>query len=363
MDTSDTGISFDEQGVCNHCRRYDERSRRELFRGEEGRRKLEKIIAEIKRAGRHKEYDCIIGLSGGVDSTYVAYVVKQYGLRPLAVHLDNGWDTEIAVSNINNIVTRLGIDLHTHVINWQEFKDLQLAFLRASVVNAEIPTDHAIVAIMYGLTRKYGVNYIITGGNIVTESMMPRSWFYDSRDWRHVKAIHRRYGNIKLKTFPKVKGFHFLYYTFFKRVKFFPILNYLDYDKQEAIKVIEQELGWKNYGLKHHESIYTRFYQTYILPHKFNIDKRRVHLSSLIVSGQMTREEALREMAKPPLPPDRLRDEKEYVIKKLGLKPEDFEQIMSSSAKDHREYPNNEQLVRKFNFVVRLARNLATLNR
>ena len=285
------------------------------------------------------------------------------GLRSLAIHLDNGWDSELAINNINNSVEKLGIELKIVSCNWEEFRDLQLSFLKASVANAEIPTDHAILSILYHTAADKGIGYIISGGNIVTEAIMPESWGYDPKDLKFIKGIHKKFGKIKLKTFPQLTLFDWVNYTFIKRIKFIPILNYIPYVKENAKKLIEKELNWKDYGLKHYESIYTRFFQGYILPKKFNVDKRRAHLSTLICSGQMSREEALKEMERSPYPSEKMMEEdKEYVIKKLGLSREEFARIMSAPIKGFQDYPNNHSLFTKLNFFVKLAKKKATLN-
>ncbi|MBA7576798.1 hypothetical protein ES708_18640 [subsurface metagenome] len=363
MDTTDPEIVFDEAGVCNHCRKYVERAKRELYYDEAGEEKLKYIINKIKDEGKKKEYDCLIGVSGGLDSTMVAYTVKKLGLRPLAIHLDNGWDSDIAIDNIKNAVEKLDIKLKMVRCDWEEFKDLQLSFLRASVANAEIPTDHAIVALLYHTAAEKGIRYIISGGNIVTEAIMPKSWGYDPKDLKQIKGIHKRFGKIKLKTFPQLTLFDWVYYTFVKKIKFIPVLNYILYIKEVAKKLIEKELNWKDYGGKHYESVYTRFFQGYILPTKFGFDKRRAHLSTLICSNQISREEALKEMQRSPYPSEKMMEEdKKYVIKKLGLSEEEFEEIMSTPIKTYRDYPNNYFLFSKLKFFVKLARKKATLN-
>jgi len=362
MDTSEQEIQFDEKGICNHCKSYEERARKEVYLFEAGQKKLKRLADEIKENGKNKEYDCILGLSGGMDSSMVAYLVKKLGLRPLAIHLDNGWNTEVSVQNIENLVKNLNIDLHTYATDWEEFKDLQLSFLKASVINCEIPTDHAIVAILYRTAAKKGLRYIMSGGNIVTEGIMPESWGYDPKDWRHIKGIHKRFGREPLKSFPRLILFDWVYYTFLKRVKFIPILNYYDYSKKEAAQILENELGWKNYGGKHFESIYTRFFQAYILPKKFNIDKRRAHLSTLICSGQLSREQALKEIEADPYPLDLFEKDREYVLSKLGLTDKEFEEIMSFPVHSYKDYPNNYFWFENLNFFVRLAKRMATYN-
>lgn len=362
MDTTDPAIRFDENGVCNHCKRYEERTSREMHYDEAGQEKLEKLVATIKERGKNKEYDCLIGVSGGADSTMVAYVVKkQLGLRPLAVHLDNGWDSELAVSNIQRTLDRLGIDLYTHVLDWEEFKDLQLSFLKSSVINAETPTDHAIMALLFHTASERGVPYILGGSNLVTEGIMPSSWMYDHRDWRQIKGIHNRFGKIRLKTYPHYTLAEMAYYILVKRIKYIPILNFVPYHKNQARELIQQELGWREYRFKHHESIYTRFYQSYILPAKFNVDKRKAHLSSLILSGQITREEALNELKKDIYPPDLIDQDKEYVGKKLGLTEEEFDGIMALPIKSFREYPNSQLLFNRLLPLINYTKRITTL--
>ncbi|CAB1063926.1 N-acetyl sugar amidotransferase WbpG [Olavius sp. associated proteobacterium Delta 1] len=360
MDISDSEITFDENGICCHCKTYEAKARAGLYQGKAGREMLNKLIRVVRERGKNKKYDCIIGLSGGVDSSMVAFQVKKLGLRPLAVHLDNGWDSELSVFNIENIVKKLDIDLYSYVLNWEEFKDLQLSFLKASVMNCEGPTDHAIVAILYHLAADNGIRYIFSGSNIISEAILPASWGYDSKDWRHIKAVHKKLGNVKLTTFPRLTLFHFAYYTFVKQIGFIPILNYIDYNRKDAINVLKHELGWEEYGAKHCESIYTRFFQTYILPKKFNIDKRRAHLSTLVCSGQITREDALKEIAREPSSTDSLEQDRQYFIKKFDFTEEEFNSIMSAPTKSFKEYPNNYFWFEKLSFIVHFAHRKAT---
>jgi len=338
MDTSDPDIEFDQNGVCNHCRAYDKVVKSRVFAGEEGRKRLEEIVAKIKKDGVGKRYDCIIGVSGGVDSTFVAYKVKQLGLRPLAVHLDNGWDSELAVNNIHKALNSLGIDLHTHVIDWEEFKDLQLAFLKASTPDSEIPSDHAIVSILYQMAEKIGVKYIIIGRNVRTETHIAPAWSMGHFDWKYIESVHKQFGHVPLKTFPHRNRRQELYYR--EKQQWINILDYVDYVKKDAIKILEQELGWQYYGGKHFESIYTRFFQGYILPRKFRYDKRRGHFSSLICSGEMTREQALETLKDPPYPLEMQKADREYVVKKFGITEEEFERIMNLPKKTIYDYPS-----------------------
>jgi N-acetyl sugar amidotransferase len=356
MDTSDPEIEFDGDGVCNHCRKYERKAHRQLVLGDEGKHRLQAIAAVIKKKGRRKDYDCVLGLSGGVDSSFAAYHVKRLGLRPLLVHLDNGWNTPISNQNIEKIARAFGLDLHTHVIDWEEFKDIQLSYLKASVVDIEVPTDQAIFALLYAAAVKNRVKYIITGTNLATEGVMPLSWVYNKIDLRNLKDIHRRFGRTRLKTFPMFGIGRRLFYEYVLRILQIPVLNYVPYRKEEAKEIIARELGWQDYGGKHYESIFTRFYQAYILPRKFNIDKRRAHLSALICSGQITRDEAMEKLAQPLYSEEELARDREYVLKKLGLSPEEFEEIMRLPARSHLDYRSD---VRIRQFVSSLKRKLA----
>jgi N-acetyl sugar amidotransferase len=343
MDTSDPAISFDEQGVCNYCRQYERAGAAGWQRGAAERRsKLEQLVAEIKRAGERSEYDCVIGLSGGVDSSYVAYIAKQQGLRPLAVHIDNGWNSELAVKNIENIVRTLQIDLFTHVIDWEEFKDLQLAFFRASVVDIEMLSDNAIFVGLYKIAKQHKIKYILNGVNNATEAVMSPAWLYTNKyDSRNIRSIYKRFGGgKKLRTYPLLNLYEYLRYRAWPDVKDVSVLNYLDYNRAAAVKLLQTSLGWRDYGGKHWESKFTQFYQAYMLPVKFKFDKRRAHLSSLIVSGQIGREEALKAMAQELYPAARLREDKEYVLKKLGLSDAQFAAIMALPVRSHYDYPS-----------------------
>jgi len=362
MDTTDPEIVFDGDGVCNHCHEYDRLVEQKVIRGEAGLRYLEKLTAKMKRAGRGKPYDCIIGVSGGVDSTYVAYRVKKMGLRSLAVHMDNGWDSELAVKNIEETLKRLGIDLFTEVLDWEEFKSLQVAFLRSSTPDSEIPSDHAIAAVLGNLADKLKVKYIISGVNVRTETHVPRAWSQGHFDWRYISSVYRKFGHGKLITFPHVDLF-----TYYRRLvtqRRIDILNYLDYDKHKAMKILEKELGWRYYGGKHYESIYTRFYQGYILPVKYGYDKRRAHLSSLVCSNEITREAALVEIEKPSYAPSMQEEDREYVIKKLGLTEESFESILDAEPKSYQDYPSYGQFLEGplVGGLYNLARNLYRFN-
>ena len=342
MDTSDPEIIFDENGVCNHCRSYEVRAKNELHEPEQAQRKLKLLVDEIRRSGNGRKYDCVLGVSGGVDSTTAAYTVRKMGLRALAVHVDNGWNAELAVSNIENTLNVLGVDLHTCVIDWEEFRNLQIAFFKSSVANVEVLTDHAITAEMFRCAYQYDIKYVISGGNVATEAIMPDSWMYDARDLRHIKAINKKFGEMPLKTFPHCSLARYFYYIFIKRIKYIPILNYINYNKEEAKDLIQRELGWRDYGGKHYESIFTRFFQAYYLPKKFSIDKRLAHLSTLICSKQITREKALSELSKPAYPKELFDEDYEFFLKKMKLTTEEFEEIINAPPRTYKDYPSNK---------------------
>lgn len=335
--TDDPEMHFDYAGVCSHCHYYDEQKTLFLKTGEEAERLLAETLEKIRTYGKGRKYDCLIGVSGGVDSSYVALLAHRFGLRALCVHFDNGWNSELAVMNIENIVNRLGFDLYTYVINWDEFRDLQLAYLRASVVDIEVLTDHAIYGAMFKIAKDHDIKYVLGGHNVATEGILPYRWTYNKMDYINIRDIHRQYGQQELKTYPfldrKMKKF-----IRDSGVEFVNYLNWVPYLKDSVKVSLQQELGWRDYGGKHYESIWTRFYQGYILPRKFGIDKRKAHLSTLICSGQMTRAEALEEMKKPILDENLLAADMEFVLKKLGLSRQEFDAIMAMPVRAHREF-------------------------
>ena len=333
-------IEFDENGVCNYCRAYDKNSSGILFNEDLKEKKLEEIVKRIKAEGIGRPYDCVLGISGGVDSSYLAFMASKLDLRILVVHYDNGWNSGLAVKNIENIVNKLNLDLYTYVNDWYEYRDLQLAFLKASVIDIELITDHAIVAALYLVARRYKIKNILFGDNHATESILPPSWYHWKNDLLNIRAIHRKFGTIPLKTYPVINFYNRLLIDYFRNTNFISLLNYMDYDKEKAKKTMIEEVGWSDYGGKHFESIFTRFYQGYILPVKFGVDKRKAHFSSLILAGQMTRAEALEELKTNPYTPEQAREDKEYVIKKFGLTAEEFENIMKLPVKSHYDYPS-----------------------
>lgn len=352
MDTSDPIISFDEHGNCNHCNDYQAKLPYAIKKGKEGKIFLNEQIEKARIAGKGKKYDVIMGLSGGMDSSYVAYNAKKFGLRILAVHLDNGWNSELSVKNIENCIKYVGADLYTHVIDWEEFKNLQIAYLKAGVIDIEALTDHAIRSIIYKLTAKYGIEYNLAGSNFATESILPNAWVYNKLDFKNIKSINSRFGSKKIKTFPGMSLGKYIYYRSFAKIKPIDVLNYVDYEVDKARLEMENGMGWQYYGGKHHESIFTKFYQGYILPEKFGVDKRKAHYSTLICSGNMSREDALGRLSKGIYTERELNDDKEYVLKKLGLTDTEFNKIMSKEPVSHLAYPNNSFL---FNFFKKFA--------
>ena len=341
LDTTSSSISFDKEGICNYCHAFDKQMKKFIqINPSLKQRNLDEMVRYIKRIGKGHKYDSILGLSGGVDSTYMAYFAKKLGLRPLAVHFDNGWNSELAVKNIENIVTKLGIDLQTYVINWQEFKEIQLAYMRASVVDIEVPTDQLIFAALNKIASQNGIKFILSGANIVTEYGMPEDWAYRRKlDQVNLLNIYKRFGKgDKLETLPKFGYYQQYYYSKIRGIQTLSLLNYTEYNKAHVKELIAQELDWRDYGGKHYESIFTRFYQGYILPNKFGIDKRKAHLSALICSGQITRSQALQELQYNAYSLEQQEADKEFVLKKFDLSVSDFESIMKATRMEHDDY-------------------------
>lgn len=360
MDTTDPEIRFDAGGVCNHCTAAMERIRRQVLPPVEQKAALDDLVEKVRSEGKGLDYDCIIGVSGGVDSTATAYWVKKIGLRPLAVHFDNGWDSELAVDNIKRTLEALDIELFTHVVDWEEFRDLQLCFVKASVANCEVPTDHGITALLFRMACKVGTRFVLSGSNVVTEAIMPNSWGHYNQDLKHMIALHRRFGTVALKTMPTISLGQYLYYVLVRRIRQIPFLNYVQYDKAEAKKMLAREIGWRDYGAKHSESIWTQYFQGHYLPVKFGYDKRKAHLSSLICSGQMTRDQALAEMEKPAYEPELLRQDTQFVLKKFGLTAEEFEAILQMPPKKAADYPSHYFLFHRLERLKNVFRYVAT---
>jgi N-acetyl sugar amidotransferase len=358
-DESIPGLSFDDEGVCNLARDGQWRLANEVFHGEKGTQRLKGWADAMKAAGKGRDYDCIIGVSGGVDSSIVAVRVVELGLRPLALHLDNGWNIDLAVTNIERLVKCLNIDLITHVVDWREIRDLQRAYIKASVMDLECVSDHAINTLLYRTANKLGIKYVIHGGNVATESTMPASWGYDKRDGKNLLAIHKAYGEVPLKTYPYMRPYQLFWYLFVKGIKAFPILNYVNYNKQKALMELQQRFDYRPYARKHGENRFTRFYQEIYLPQKFGIDKRINHLSSLILASEITRDEALIEIQKPFYEPDEQRDELAFIGKKLGFTVDELKFHIAAPSRLHTDFANASNLFNHSRPAVQIARSIA----
>jgi N-acetyl sugar amidotransferase len=344
MDTTAKGIIFDENGICNYCKEFEK-----LLRKPKKKLNLDlnELVEKIKRDGKGKPYDCIVGISGGVDSSYTLVKVKELGLRPLAVHMDNGWDSELAANNIKNLVQGLGVDLYTHVIDWDEYRELMQAFFDADVIDIELLYDNAMLAVNYQQANKYGIKYILAGTNTSTEGMkIPENWNWFKLDKKNIYALAKR-NRVKIKTFPSIDVLEYIYYEFIKKIKWISFLDYLqDYNKFEALDILEKNYSYKPYPYKHYESIFTRFYQGYILIEKFGVDKRKLHLSTLIISGQISKEEALKQMKnKYAYPSEKeLQEDIEYFLKKMRWSKEELENYLKRPEKPHDMYGSERWL-------------------
>jgi N-acetyl sugar amidotransferase len=349
---ADPDITFDEKGICNYYYEYLETEKVNVIKGNSGLRKFQELIAEIKSVGKKKKYDCITGVSGGVDSSYTVFLAKKWGLRPLLVHFDNGWNTETSVENIRKLVEYTGFDLYTLVVDWAEFSDLQRSYLKASVVDIEVPTDHAISGTLQKLAAKYSVKYILSGNNVSTEAILPKSWIFNKGDHTNLLNIHKKFGTIPIKSYPLYGVKEEYYYAQFKGIQTIKPLNFLDFKYQEAKNEIMNSFGWKDYGGKHYESYFTKFYQAFILPKKFNIDKRKAHLSNLIFSGQLTKNEALVILDKPFYENEQVKkNEVDFVLKKLGFSIMEFEALLKKPRVEHEEFGQKKSLLKKYPFL------------
>jgi N-acetyl sugar amidotransferase len=359
MDTTDPKLTFDEKGVCDHCRTFYKYVVPNWHTDERGFAELQAIVRKIKRAGEGRDFDCIIGISGGVDSSYLTYFAKeQLGLRPLVFHVDAGWNSQVAVNNIEKLVDKLHLDLYTEVIDWEEMRDLQLAFFKSGVPHIDTPQDHAFFATMYKFAEKHKVRHILTGGNYSTECVInPLDWMYYQSDFVQLLDIHRRFGTRPLVSFPTTSAlYHKLYLPYIRGIKLVRPLDYIPYVKKDAMRLLVENFGWQLYQEKHYESRFTQFYEGYWLPKKFGYDTRKVVYSSMILTKQMTREEALERLKHPPLDQATISQEFEYVATKLGISVEELRGYFSAPNKSYKDYKSQAYLYAIGTYVMKLLR-------
>src|ERR1035437_2295336 len=357
LDSGIQDIWFDEKGECKYCYIHDEMEKTHQP-GIKLNKEFQKKIRKIRHEGSSKKYDCIAGVSGGRDSTYTLLTAVRLGLRPLAVHFDNGWNSDISVQNIKKACEKLNVDLFTVVADWEEFKDLQVSFLKASIPDADVPTDYAIYSVLYHIANKEGVRYILNGHSFRTEGTSPISWTY--MDPLYVKSVHKRFGKIKkFKSFPHMTFLKLQYYLWVKRIREIRLMEFIDYRKNEVDAILTKELDWQYYGGHHHENLYTRFFQSYYLPKKFNIDKRKTELSALIRSGQISREEALNVIQTNPYQVDP--NLVKYTLSKLGISDKEWEIIMNSPNKSHDDYPTYLPVIRSLKWFIKITVKLKLL--
>lgn len=345
MDTTDTAIIYDDKGVCDHCNTFYSKILPNWHPNAKGHATLNGIITKIKKAGAGQDFDCIMGMSGGIDSSYLLYVmVSEYGLSPLVFHVDAGWNSQIAVNNIERLVDGLGLELYTEVINWEEIKDLQLAYLKSGVSNIDVPQDHAFFATMYKFASKNNIKYILTGGNYSTECVRnPIEWMYYQSDSIQLRDIHNKFGTISLDSYPVTSIFwHKIYLPYIKGIKLIRPLDYVPYHKEDAMNLLVNKFGYQKYPQKHFESRFTRFYESYWLPERFGYDTRKVQFSSLILTGQMTRKEALKKLKEPAYDKVTIHQEIEYVANKLNINIDELQSYMNASKKTYKDYKSQE---------------------
>ena len=341
MDTSDPYITFDDAGRCHHCRRVEEVHGKVWFADESGGERLQRTVERIRDEGKGKPYDCVLGLSGGVDSSYLALKAHDWGLRPLVVHIDAGWNSELAVQNIQRILDSLDYELHTTVINWADMRELHLSYLRAAVPNQDVPQDHAFMANLYHFAVENKVRYVLNGGNVASEGIFPDAWHGPAMDAINIRAIHGRFGTQQLEDYRLVSFWqYYYYYPIVRRMRPIRLLNLYPFNKQDAITELSERVGWRTYPRKHGESLFTKYFQNYYLPEKFGMDKRRPHLSSLIASGQLTRAEARAQLDAPLYEPEELRRDQEYVARKLRIQPGEFESLLAAPPHVHTDFDN-----------------------
>lgn len=349
MDSTDPDIKFDKFGVCDHCHDFENQVKPNWHTDTRGRNELIKIVKKIKSVGKDKDFDCILGISGGVDSSYMLHLaVKEFGLRPLVFHVDGGWNSELAVHNINVMIDKLRLDLYTEVINWEEMKDFQLAFLKSGVPHIDIPQDHAFIATLYHFADKYKIKYILNGGNFSTECVQyPMKYYYYGTDMSQINDIRKQFGTNKMETYPFSSVFrHKIYLKYIRNVNVVKPLNYMPYFKEEALNLLEREYGWKPYPQKHFESRFTRFFESYWLPERFGFDPRRVQYSSLILTGQMTRDQAIEKLKKTAYNPDTIDEDFNFVATKLGITREELQGYFNMPKKFYWDYKNQQNIFR-----------------
>lgn len=347
MDTTDAKITFDDRGMCDHCDSFYKNILPNWHTDEKGWQELQKTVERIKKEGIGKDFDCIIGMSGGIDSSYLTYIAKEkLGLRPLVFHVDAGWNSQEAVNNIEKLVDKLGLDLYTEVIDWEEMRDLQLAFFKSGVPHIDTPQDHAFFATMYNFAEKHKIKYILTGANLSTECIRnPIEWMYYQSDSIQLRDIHSKFGTRPLVNFPITSILrHKVFLRYIKRIRVVTPLNYIPYMKVEAMRLLIDNFGWQPYPQKHFESRFTKFYEGYWLPKKFGYDTRRVQYSSLIVTNQMTREEALEKLSRPPYDEDTIAQDFEYVATKLGISVKELQGYMDSPNKSYNDYKSQQNI-------------------
>jgi N-acetyl sugar amidotransferase len=348
MDTTDPSITFDENGVCDFCNNYDKKIVPFWNPVDYDDSSIQKIVKKIKSDGKHKEYDCVIGMSGGTDSSYLAYIAKEkLGLRPLILTVDTGWNLNVANENVLKIIQKLDLDLETVVVNWEEMKDLQLAFFKSQVPYQDLPQDHAIFAGLYNYAAKHGIKYVLTGANNSTEGVKPpQEWTYIN-DIKFIKGVHKKFGQKKLKTFPLCGMFKYkIFYRFFKGIKVVHFLNMVNYEKEEATRILKEKFDWQVYENKHYENVFTRFYEGYWLPKKFGYDKRRCYLSNLVITNQLSRNDALVEIDEQPYDNKIAKQDMEYISDKLDIDVEDFKKLMNGDNKTYKDYKNNYWIIK-----------------
>ncbi len=358
---TDVFIHFDEKGNCNHCEDYLQRTSKLIYNSEISDEQWKHILDKVKSAGKNRKFDCIVGISGGVDSSYTAHLCKEYGLRPLLFHMDNGWDTKISVKNVATMVDKLGFEYDCQVLDWEAFREIQLAFLKSSIVDLEMPTDIAILSSIYKAAAKYGIKYIFSGGNLSSEAIMPLQMGYHMyKDIRLYRHIVKKYSKKALKTIPTVGIWGEFYYKFLKNIKTVYPLNYIPYDKDKAKQFLIEQYGWEDYGGKHHESKITAFWQSYVMPEKFKMDYRRTTLSAQICAGQISRAAALNEFSHKSYDEKLIDDDKKYISKKFGISLDELEKYLSNPPKTYLDFPNNKELI---SFVYRTYNRIFTKKR